>query len=542
MRTISENEGIQFSDLVRPLLLAFADLKHHKYTYWMAMPAISPRTSLIVSASAMRRFPDKNALQAAYATLPSGNLAFLLFEGRTLPLDKQGLDTFFADTATMHVVCADQGVALDGVDAMGWAARNLLFAISVHAGRRGVTDSFTVSLLLIRNNQRGRAAQQLLDVETDQSMCVDLVLSPYPVATVAEDALEHLQIVGWEPNERSKPGPRLAVLSSSDKSQLVAQAADLNLRLMKWRLWPDLDLAKLSDLRCLLLGAGTLGCYVARALVGYGCKNITFVDSGRVSYSNPTRQCLFTQADALAGEWKANVAAQRIRDVNSQVNAAGVVLAIPMPGHPFTGTSAEDAVIRDQAAVQRLHELVESHDVVFLLTDSREARWLPTVLCKASNKLCMNAALGFDSYLVMHHTAPRGCYFCNDLVSAGNSFKNRGMDELCTITRPGVAMMASSLVVELMVSLLHTQADGDPLSVHQIRGSVADFSQQGIQTPAFAHCTACCDKVVQAYLEDPAGFVCSVCEKPTLLEDVSGAKALIEAVDIDDLVLNDEDF
>ena len=48
-----------------------------------------------------------------------------------------------------------------------------------------------------------------------------------------------------------------------------------------------------QETRCLLLGAGTLGCAVARALLGWGVRRVTLVDSGRVSYSNPARQCLF---------------------------------------------------------------------------------------------------------------------------------------------------------------------------------------------------------------------------------------------------------
>ena len=36
---------------------------------------------------------------------------------------------------------------------------------------------------------------------------------------------------------------------------------------MRWRILPALDLGKVAQTRCLLLGAGTLGCYVARTLM-----------------------------------------------------------------------------------------------------------------------------------------------------------------------------------------------------------------------------------------------------------------------------------
>ena len=80
--------------------------------------------------------------------------------------------------------------------------------------------------------------------------------------------------------------------------QLGANAVDLNLKLMKWRLQPNIDLEKLQKLKVLLLGSGTLGCNVSRVLIGWGVRSITFVDSGTVSYSNPVRQSLFTFEDS----------------------------------------------------------------------------------------------------------------------------------------------------------------------------------------------------------------------------------------------------
>jgi ubiquitin-like modifier-activating enzyme ATG7 len=115
-----------------------------------------------------------------------------------------------------------------------------------------------------------------------------------------------------------------------------------------------------------------------------------------------------------------------------------------MPGH-VVGQSMLGST---KEAVAKLEELYSRHDVVFLLLDSREARWLPTVLCAAYGKLAINAALGFDSYTVQRHgsrDAPSavspdhtvqnpggkdlGCYFCNDVTQPGNvSMILRGLE------------------------------------------------------------------------------------------------------------------
>ena len=83
-----------------------------------------------------------------------------------------------------------------------------------------------------------------------------------------KDILNNPKIVGWERNQNGKLLPQTVDLKSSlDPSTLCESSVDFNLKLMKWRLFPSFDLEKLHSTKCLLLGAGTLGCNVARCLM-----------------------------------------------------------------------------------------------------------------------------------------------------------------------------------------------------------------------------------------------------------------------------------
>ncbi|CRK23082.1 hypothetical protein BN1723_012892 [Verticillium longisporum] len=200
---------------------------------------------------------------------------------------------------------------------------------------------------------------------------------------------------------------------------------------------------------------------------------------------------------------KAPQAAEALKRIYPGVESEGHTLSVPMLGHPFT----DEAKVK--ADFDKLQQLIDDHDAIFLLMDSRESRWLPSVMGKAAGKIVMNAALGFDSFVVMRHGAePKdvdpsdqerktlGCYFCNDVVAPVDSQKNLTLDQQCTVTRPGVAAMASAQLVELLASLLqhplkhhaaapqisagaHTPRDPPDhalgLVPHQIRGFVTEY-------------------------------------------------------------------
>lgn len=58
-------------------------------------------------------------------------------------------------------------------------------------------------------------------------------------------------------------------------------------------------------------------------------------------------------------------------------------MVIPMPGHPVQEKDEAEA----KQLLEKLTNLIEEHDVIFLGVDSREARWLPALLCAAKQKV-----------------------------------------------------------------------------------------------------------------------------------------------------------
>lgn len=338
----------------------------------------------------------------------------------------------------------------------------------------------------------------------------------------------HLQVGGWETNVQNKLGPRAVDLSSLiDPLKIADQSVDLNLKLMKWRIAPKIELQKVKDTKVLLLGAGTLGCYVSRALMAWGVRKITFVDNSTVSYSNPVRQPLFEFKDV--GRPKALAAAEALKRVFPLMDVKGVELSVPMIGHPITNEEIE------RSHFDRLCDLFDEHDVIFLLMDSRETRWLPTVLGNVKNKIVINAALGFDSYLVIRHgsylepaQSRLGCYFCHDVFAPKDSLTDRTLDEMCTVTRPGVALLAASQAVELLISMLQPKDAVDQnRSIlgdipHQIRGFLNNFSTLKLSTPAYAHCSACCPEIIDSCQELGWDFVRAALNDHTYIEQISG--------------------
>ena len=590
-------------------VLSFADLKKYKFTYWFAFPALHSDPPWKQTGPVGRMSSQESTALVdsvctwRYVVSTEGEHGFFLAkkvrgdDGTPRPL----LDDVPADIGYRWQIGALRDFETGFFDNVPEEDQYVSF---VDASNYEESPSWPLRNLLVLIRQRYRLNKvQIMCYRDTQARRHEArtIILPLTMDDVAVDAQPDKMpsVTGWERDGTGKLRARLANLAEyMDPVRLADQAVDLNLKLMKWRLAPNLDLDTINSTKCLLLGAGTLGSYVSRNLMGWGVRKITLVDYGAVSFSNPVRQPLFQFDDCLnGGKPKALRAAESLKEIYPGVDAEGHVLSVPMLGHPVLDEA------RTKADFTKLQELVDAHDVIFLLMDTRESRWLPTLMGKASNKIVMNAALGFDTYVVMRHgAAPEdgsedtlGCYFCNDVVVAADvshppdktkksqpthtsqSMKDQTLDQQCTVTRPGVAAIASALLVEMLTSILqHPKKHHAPAPIpnpgttgsaatyerepadhalgivpHQIRGFLSSFQNMVIHGRSYPQCSACSKPIVDAYKAEGWEFVKKALASRDYVAELSGlaevqrlaeaASAEVEWSEDEDVALGEEE-
>ena len=419
-QSIQSGAAVLDPSLVQQMIaLVYCDLKQYKYHYWIGYPVMvppvpynllsPPKTVETYFSSAVQRQDMLGAMEKW-----NQSSVFLL---SCLSCDE--VDDKMHVAASCHALSEWENLQSTEVKLFlvisdpsnaaehpGWPLRNVLLL----AAARWKVSMLRVLCLRTLKGRPSAAASLLFEVDLPH---------------INADEFQPSFVGGWDAGPGGKPGPKIADLGSSmDPRRLATSAVDLNLQLMRWRAAPLLDVGSISTTRCLLLGAGTLGCSVARSLLGWGVRKITFVDNSRVAFSNPVRQSLFTFEDCLeGGKPKATAAADAVRRIFPDVECTGIEMDIPMPGHPPRSALEVEILLENCAELQ---QLIDEHDVVFMLLDTREARWLGTLMCAASaatdnkgedekdkggkqqTKLAITAALGFDSFVVMRHGASIG--------------------------------------------------------------------------------------------------------------------------------------
>lgn len=144
--------------------------------------------------------------------------------------------------------------------------------------------------------------------------------------------------------------------------------------------------------------------------------------------------------------------------------------------------------------------------------------------------------------------------------------KDATLDQQCTVTRPGIAPIASALLVETLVSILQHPLKGlapapeqsansqagsveyerDPpnhplgLIPHQIRGFLSSFQNKIIKGQSYDRCSACSAKIVDAYKQAGWDFVKRALSEKDYVTELSGladvhrkAAAALDDVDWD---------
>ena len=119
------------------------------------------------------------------------------------------------------------------------------------------------------------------------------------------------------------------------------------------------------------------------------------------------------------------------------------------------------------------------------------------------------------------------------------------MDQQCTVTRPGVAAIASALLVELLTSILQhparqhapapvasagsrTNYERDPpdhalgIVPHQIRGFLSTFQNMVIRGQSYPQCSACSKPIISAYRQDGWEFVKKALGSREYVAELSG--------------------
>lgn len=225
LRKLKDVEEVPRFEDVNPFsILTFSDLKKYKFYYWLAYPVLNS-TWLIKNRENVSTVP---------ASISGTDSALFYLVGNG--------DFVFTDTS-FNVLPSAQ-------------LKNYLYFLALKGHRE-----IRVFIMKPQNSFK-------LTLVLDESSIVSNNTRP--------------KITGWERTSSGKLGPKVADLGSLiNPRQLAEQAVDLNLKLMKWRIAPNINLDIIKQQKVLLLGAGTLGSYVSRALMGWGLeKSLLLIMAG----------------------------------------------------------------------------------------------------------------------------------------------------------------------------------------------------------------------------------------------------------------------
>ena len=205
------------------------------------------------------------------------------------------------------------------------------------------------------------------------------------------------------------------------------------------------DQARLSAAKVIVVGAGALGNELIKNLALLGVGNLLVIDGDRIEHSNLSRSILYRAADA--GRFKAEVAAERAREIYPEMQVRGVV--------------------GDVRLDLGLGEFADA-DVVLGGLDNREARLAINRACYKVGTPWIDGAIQQIDGIARVFIPPGACYECTmnktdwQVLQHRRScagLSRREMEGGKTPTTPTVGSIIAAVQVQEATKLLHGLAD-----------------------------------------------------------------------------------
>lgn len=118
---------------------------------------------------------------------------------------------------------------------------------------------------------------------------------------------------------------------------------------------------KLMDKHVLIVGAGALGSGNAELLARSGVGKITIIDRDYVEWSNLQRQSLYSEQDVIDQLPKAIAAANRLRQINSEIT---------VHAHVMDCTAADLTSLLDQSKIDLMLDATDNFTIRYIMNDA----------------------------------------------------------------------------------------------------------------------------------------------------------------------------